>query len=126
MPPHPTFFCRRECFERLGYYKLGYRIAADYELLIRFLWKGGLRAQYIPEAIIDMRLGGISTKGLGSTITLNREIVRGNRENGVYTNLAMLCPKYAFKIFEFILPHLKSRKDRALAETHKEQRSEET
>jgi len=100
MPPHPTFYCRRAKFEELGYYKLDYKIAADYELLIRFLWKGALKTRYINDALIDMRLGGMSTRGLASTITLNREIVRGNRANGVYTNLLMLCPKYLFKVWE--------------------------
>ncbi len=100
MPPHPTFYCRRAKFDALGFYKLDYRIAADYELLIRFLWKGGLRTRYINDALIDMRPGGMSTRGLKSTLTLNREIVRGNRENGVYTNMLLLCVKYAFKIWE--------------------------
>jgi hypothetical protein len=49
-----------------------------------------------------MRMGGRSTKGWRSNLLLNREIVRGNRENGVYTNLAMLVPKYAFKVWEFL------------------------
>ena len=100
MPPHPSFYCRREKFDQLGFYKLDYKIAADYELLIRFLWKSGLKTRYINDALVDMRLGGMSTTGLSSTITLNREIVRGNRENGVYTNMLMLCFKYAFKIWE--------------------------
>jgi hypothetical protein len=47
-------------------------------------------------------LGGRTTKGWRSNLTLNREIVRGNRDNGVYTNLAMLVPKYAFKVWEFM------------------------
>lgn len=102
MPPHPTFYCRREYFEKLGGYKLGYKIGADYELLIRFLWKGGLRSKYINDAMVDMRLGGLSTGGLSSTLTLNREVVRANRENGIYTNLPMLCIKYFFKIWEFV------------------------
>ncbi|MDA3924629.1 MAG: glycosyltransferase family 2 protein [Kiritimatiellae bacterium] len=100
MPPHPTFYCRRAKFDELGFYKLDYKIAADYELLIRFLWKGGLRTRYINDALIDMRLGGMSTTGVDSTITLNREIARGNRENGVYTNMLMLCFKYVFKVWE--------------------------
>lgn len=102
MPPHPTFYCSREYFDQLGDYKLGYKIGADYELLIRFLWKGGLRLKYIPDAMVDMRLGGLSTSGLSSTLTLNKEIVRANRENGIYTNLLMLCVKYFFKIWEFV------------------------
>ena len=102
MPPHPSFYCRREKFAELGFYKLDYKIAADYELLIRFLWKGGLRTRYINDALIDMRLGGLSTNGISSTITLNREIVRGNHENGIYTNMLMLCFKYVFKVWEFV------------------------
>jgi len=51
--------------------------------------------------LVTMRMSGRSTKGWRSNLLLNREIVRGNRENGVYTNLAMLVPKYAFKVWEF-------------------------
>jgi len=101
MPPHPSVYIRREWFERLGYYKTDYQIAADYELLIRYLWKAGLTAAYVPQCIVTMRMGGRSTRGWRSNLTLNREIVRGNRENGVYTNLAMLAPKYGLKVWEF-------------------------
>ena len=53
------------------------------------------------QMLVTMRMGGKSTKGWRSNLLLNREIVRGNRENGVYTNLAMLLPKYGFKVWEF-------------------------
>jgi len=102
MPPHPSVYIRRECFERLGYYKTDYHIAADYELLIRYLWIARLRTVYVHKCFVTMRTGGRSTKDWRSNLLLNREIVRGNRENGVYTNLAMLLPKYAFKIWEFV------------------------
>jgi glycosyltransferase involved in cell wall biosynthesis len=102
MPPHPSVYIRREWFERLGYYKTDYHIAADYELLIRYLWKAGLKSVYVPACFVTMRMGGRSTKGWRSNLLLNREIVRGNRENGVYTNLAMLVPKYGFKVWEFL------------------------
>jgi glycosyltransferase involved in cell wall biosynthesis len=108
MPPHPGVYIRREAFERLGLYKTDYRIAADYELLIRFLWKGSLRARYLPESLVAMRPGGKSTRNWQSNVILNSEIVRGNRENGIYTNLFMLLPKYAFKVWEFALPALRS------------------
>lgn len=102
MPPHPSFFVRRECFEKLGYYKTDYKIAADYELLIRFLHKGGLKWRYLPLITTKMRMGGLSTRGFQSLITLNKEIYRACRENGVYTNYAMIYSKYFFKPFEFI------------------------
>ncbi|SHN06849.1 Glycosyl transferase family 2 [Cyclobacterium lianum] len=102
MPPHPSFFVRREWFEKLGYYKTDYKIAADYELLIRFLLKGGLRWKYLPITTTKMRMGGLSTRGIQSLITLNKEIYRACKENDVYTNYAMIYSKYLFKPFEFI------------------------
>jgi glycosyltransferase involved in cell wall biosynthesis len=102
MPAHPTFFTYKENFEKYGYYKTDYYIAADYELLIRFLYTHRLSSKYIPVDFMKMRTGGRSTSGLRSNFILNREIVRGCRENGIYTNLAMLFLKYFTKVFELI------------------------
>jgi glycosyltransferase involved in cell wall biosynthesis len=102
MPPHPGVYIRRELFERLGYYKMGYHIAADYELLIRYLWKARLNCVYVPCSLVTMRMGGKSTKNWKSNLLLNQEIVRANRENGNFCCLPMLVPKYIFKIWEFV------------------------
>ena len=106
MPPHPSVYIRRELFEKYGVYKLGYDIAADYELLIRYLRMAKLKTKYLNESLVRMRMGGKSTRGWKSFVTLNKEIVRGNRENGYFCCFPMLLPKYLFKIFEFILPKL--------------------
>lgn len=106
MPPHPGVYIRRECFEKLGYYKLGYQIAADYELLIRFLRKNAIAAKYLDKCLVCMRPGGKSTKNWKSNLVLNQEIVRGNRENGYYCAMAMLLPKYIFKVWEVIGPKI--------------------
>ena len=106
MPPHPGVYIRRECFEKFGDYKLGYKIAADYELLVRFLRKHAIRAKYLDKCLVCMTLGGLSTKNWKSNLLLNQEIVRGNRENGYFCCLPMLLPKYAFKIWEVILPRI--------------------
>ena len=107
MPPHPSVYIRKSCFEKLGLYAPDYRIAADYALLIRFFRKAKLRLAYMPVCFVDMRPGGKSTRDWRSNLLLNREIVRGNRESGYFCCLPMLAPKYLFKIFEFILPKLK-------------------
>ena len=104
MPPHPSVYIRRECFERLGVYALDYEIAADYALLVRFLRKARLRASYLPMCFAAMRMGGRSTKGWRSNLLLNREIVRANREAGYRCHLAMMMPKYLFKVWEFVAP----------------------
>lgn len=106
MPPHPSVYIRRGLFGKFGLYKLGYDIAADYELLIRYLRKADVKARYLHECVVRMRMGGKSTRGWQSFMTLNKEIVRGNRENGYFCCFPMLLPKYLFKIFEFILPRL--------------------
>ena len=106
MPPHPSVYIRRELFDKLGLYKLGYDIAADYELLIRYMRKAGIKTRYLNECVVRMRMGGKSTRGWQSFMTLNKEIVRGNLENGYFCCFPMLLPKYLFKIFEFILPRL--------------------
>lgn len=106
MPPHPSVYIRRELFDQYGLYKLGYDIAADYELLIRYLRMAKLNTRYLNECLVKMRMGGKSTRGWKSFKTLNKEIVRGNLENGYFCCFPMLLPKYFFKVFEFILPRL--------------------
>ncbi|MEL5892855.1 glycosyltransferase family 2 protein [Bacteroides sp. GD17] len=102
MPAHPTFFTYRKYFEEFGYYKTDYRIAADYELLIRFLYTHQLKAKYLPLDFMKMRTGGTSTASFKSNLLLNKEIVRACRENGIWTCMPLLFLKYFIKVFEFI------------------------
>lgn len=103
MPPHPSFFCKKYLYEKLGYHQTDYKIAADYELLIRFFLVNKIRYKYLPIITTRMRMGGASTRNINSIITLNREIKRGCEENDVYTNYLMIYSKYFFKPFEFLL-----------------------
>ena len=103
MPAHPSFYTYRSNFEKYGYYKLGYKIAADYELLIRFLYTNRLSSKYLPIDFLKMRTGGISTSGIKSTLLLNKEIVRACKENHLWTCQALLYMKYLIKIKELFL-----------------------
>ncbi len=98
MPAHPTFFVKREVYEKYGYFKLGYKIAADYELLVRFLAKYGVSYYYLREPIVKMRIGGVSTQNLKSNFILNQEILKACSENGIYSNWLMVLSKYPKKI----------------------------
>jgi len=100
MPAHPTFFTRKKWFDKFGYYQTDYKIAADYELLIRFLYKYKLPYKYLPLDMIVMRTGGASTRSIKSNYILNKEIVRGCRENGITTFMWLLTFKYFIKVFE--------------------------
>lgn len=100
MPAHPTFFVRKKYYEKVGPFKTDYKIAADYEMLIRLLYVHKLRYKYLPMAMVVMRKGGVSSNGLMSNVILNKEILRACRENGIRTNYLLIYSKYIFKLFE--------------------------
>ncbi|MDP2992116.1 MAG: glycosyltransferase family 2 protein [Deltaproteobacteria bacterium] len=102
MPAHPTFFVRRECYEKYGKFKTDYIIAADYELLVRFLARHKITYSYIPKVLVRMRIGGISTKSLRNNWILNKEILRACAENGIKTNIVKVLSKYPVKILQLI------------------------
>lgn len=102
MPAHPSVYVRREVFERVGLYKLGYEISADFEWMVRVFCKEHVKARYLQRSIVTMRLGGRSTAGLKAMLRLNSENVRANRENGYFCMLPMMMPKYLFKIWGYV------------------------
>ena len=102
MPAHPTFFTYRHYFKEFGFYKTDYKIAADYELLIRFLYIHHLKSRYLALDFMKMRMGGASTASVKSNMLLNKEIVRACKENGIWTCRGMNFLKYIIKIFGFI------------------------
>ena len=103
MVPHPSFYVRRECFERLGGYSLDYRICADFELELRYLYLAKLRAAYLPECVVVMRMGGMSTSGWRSNLVINREDLRALRAHGIWSCMPLIYLKYLFKVWGFIL-----------------------
>jgi hypothetical protein len=103
MPAHPSFFTSKSNYEKHGLYKIDYRIAADYELLMRFLYTQKVPFHYWDKSIVAMRLGGVSTRSPKSTYIINKEIVRACRENGVRTNLLLLSLRYFVKIRELMV-----------------------
>jgi glycosyltransferase involved in cell wall biosynthesis len=101
MPAHPSFYVRRELFEKYGYYKTDYKIAADFELLLRFIFVNKIKCKYLEMPFVTMRTGGVSNKSALSNITLNKEIARACIENGLKTNYINIYSKYFRKIFEY-------------------------
>lgn len=103
MPAHPSFYCRRGVYETAGYYKTDYAIGSDYEMMVRLFKVHHINARYIPMDFVTMRTGGASTRNVQSRLALIKDDVRGCRENGVYTNIPMICMKFLYKVFEFKL-----------------------
>jgi len=100
MPAHPTFFVKKEFYEKHGLFETDYEIAADYEMLIRLLYVYQLKYTYLPIKMVKMRKGGVSSNGIKSNIILNNEIIRACRKHGIKTNALKIYPKYFRKVFE--------------------------
>jgi len=73
MPPHPTFFIRKTAYERFGTFRSDFKSAADYELMLRMLYKHSLKPSYIDRVLVKMRVGGKSNVSVANRIRANRE-----------------------------------------------------
>lgn len=102
MPAHPAMFLTRSAYEMIGNYQTDYKIAADFEFVARAFVKHKLAYLHLPKMLVKMQLGGISTSGLHAKWIINKESVRGCRENGIYSNIAMIMSKYPLKLLELI------------------------
>lgn len=100
MPAHPTFFIKREWYARYGLFSLDYHIAADFEMLVRLLHRGGATYTHVRRPVVRMRAGGMSTRGLKQSWVLNREIVKACRANGIWTTLPLVLLKIPAKVME--------------------------
>lgn len=100
MPAHPSFYLRRSLYEKHGGYSLDYKIAADYEMMVRLFHKHKLRARYLKKDFVTMRMGGVSTKNVHNRMLITREDVKACRQNGLYSNIMLISVKYLYKIFE--------------------------
>ena len=84
MPPHPTLFLRRDLLRRVGPFNLEYRIAADYEFILRVFGQSpDIKVTYLPEVLVRMRLGGESNRSLRNVMRKSREDLRALRAHGV-------------------------------------------
>ncbi|MDE6340189.1 MAG: glycosyltransferase [Muribaculaceae bacterium] len=81
-PAHPTFYARKELFDRLGGFDISFDVSADFELMFRFLEKGQAKSRYIPHTFVKMRLGGESTGSIKKIIQGNKNVLRAFRKNG--------------------------------------------
>jgi glycosyltransferase len=81
MPPHPTFYARRAVMDRVAPFDISYRVAADYDLILRAMELNDFRVRYIPAVLADFQLGGISSRNWRATIEGNLECLRSRRAN---------------------------------------------
>ena len=102
MPPHPTLYLRREVFEEWGLYDPNFRIAADYDAMLRYLWTGQIKLAYLPEVLVKMRVGGESNRSLKHIVKKSREDYLALRRNGV-GGAGALFAKNTSKLKQFMI-----------------------
>lgn len=101
MPAHPSFYVRRECYEEYGAFDTSYRVAADFENLLRLIYVNEINTRYIAKDFVTMRMGGASSSGLKSYKRIIQDHFRAYRSNGVQPNYILYFWRYVKKVFEF-------------------------
>ena len=100
MPPHPTLFLRRSVIEQWGGFDTTFRIAADYDAMLRYMVRGNIRLAYIPKVLVKMRVGGESNRSLSRIFRKTREDYTALRRNEV-GGLGALLWKNLSKVGQF-------------------------
>jgi len=101
IPPHPSFFVKRSVYEELGMYNLDFPLAADYDLMFRFLKRYKIKSCYIPHVLVKMRTGGSSNKGLVNIVQQNLEIIRILKQNEMGNFFRFFWFKIIDKLMQF-------------------------
>lgn len=101
MPPHPTFYCRKNLFEKFGHYRLDYGTAADYELMSRFIHLNRVNAFYLKKVMNKMNVGGVSNKSYSNRVKGLLFDYKAMRKNGISIPAVTLIFKPLRKVIQF-------------------------
>ena len=98
---HPSFYCKKEVYDRLGGYNDSFKIAGDFELCLRFLEINQVPSFYLNKKLVKMLVGGISNSGLKSKWTIFKEDLRAFKINNISVNPVLFCFYKLKKIKQF-------------------------
>lgn len=101
MPPHPTFFVRKEVYEKFGGFNTGLKLSADYELMLRFIHINKIKIAYLNETIVKMRMGGVSNVSFFVKLKANLEDKMAWKLNGLKPKVSTLVMKPLRKIGQY-------------------------
>lgn len=102
MPAHPSFYCRRDVYVNYGDFDISYKVAADFENLLRLIFVNRIRTVYVQKDFVTMRTGGASSSGLRSHKSIMRDHLQALKANEVYSNICLLSLRYIYKIYEIV------------------------
>jgi glycosyltransferase involved in cell wall biosynthesis len=101
MPPHPTFFVKKECYEKFGGFNTELKLSADYELMLRLIHKNKIKLAYLNEVIVKMRMGGVSTVSFFVKLKANIEDKMAWKLNGMKPGVLTMLMKPLRKIGQY-------------------------
>lgn len=101
MPPHPTFYVKRKVYEQYGGFDTSFKIAADYDSILRFLGLYHISTTYIPEVLVQMRLGGASNKDLRAILKKSGEDYRALKKNSIGGKRVVFMKNFS-KVSQFV------------------------
>lgn len=107
MPAHPSFYCKKDVYEKYGGFDTSYKVAADFEHLLRVIYKNRIRTKYIEKDFVTMRTGGASNVSLKSRMQIMQDHLGALKKNGVYSNRFLLSLRYIYKIYTLAKQKLK-------------------
>jgi glycosyltransferase involved in cell wall biosynthesis len=102
MPPHPSIFFKRELFNKFGQYDLGFKIGADYELIVRFFLKNKITWKYSGITTTAMLIGGLSSSGSSSYKLITKEIQKALSMNGISYSPIKIKMRLVWKLIGFL------------------------
>ena len=102
MPPHPSFYVKRECYDRFGLYSLDYPICSDYDMFVKMIWEGNINTLYVNDVFVNMRSGGTSSNGIKVHRKIMRERMRCVREHKMPSNFFKQSARYFERVLSLI------------------------
>ena len=101
MPPHPTFFVRKELYLKYGMFNTNFKMAADYEFMLRLLFKNNISTSYLSKIIVKMRVGGLSNSNLKNRLRANNEDSKAWKINNLKPKFYTFLLKPTLKIKQY-------------------------
>ena len=102
VPPHPALFVRSNVYKEAGLFDLDYKIAADYEFILRIFKNHKFKSKYFNRLIVRMRLGGASNAGLSSVIKQNKEVLNAWKKNNLKSPFYLMPLRILKKLTQFL------------------------
>ena len=103
MPAHTSFYCKRDVYTKYGVFDTTYKIGADFESLLRYIYINRIKTHYIKKDFVTMRTGGASTASFNSRKQIMKDHLRAMKKHGIRSNIFVLSLRYPYKIYELLV-----------------------